>query len=116
MKSKVDKYDVDKLVPVPTDLSKLSDVGNNEVIKKNVYNELVKNINAIKTVDISDLVKKADYDTKVEEIEKKLDHKNDKCITTQEFNNLMADNFAARSKQANWQGKIIFLDLRIALI
>ena len=58
MKSKVDKYDVDKLVPVPTDLSKLSDVGNNEVIKKNVYNELVKNINAIKTTDITNELKK----------------------------------------------------------
>ena len=101
MKSKVDKFDVDKVVPVPTDLSKLSDVVNNEVIKKNVYNKLVKNVNAIKTLDISNLVKKADYDTKAEEIEKKLDRKNDKCITTQEFNNLMADNFAARSKQAN---------------
>ena len=58
MKSKVDKYDVDKLVPVPTDLSKVSDVGNNEVIKKNVYNELVKNINAIKTTDITNELKK----------------------------------------------------------
>ena len=58
MKSEVDKYDVDKLVPVPTDLSKLSDVGNNEVIKKNVYNELVKNINAIKTTDITNELKK----------------------------------------------------------
>ena len=58
MKSEVDKYDVDKLVPVPSDLSKLSDVGNNEVIKKNVYNELVKNINAIKTIDITNELKK----------------------------------------------------------
>ena len=58
MKSKVDKFDVDKVVPVPTDLSKLSDVGNNEVIKKNVYNELVKNINAIKTTDITNELKK----------------------------------------------------------
>ena len=58
MKSEVDKYDVDKLVPVPTDLSKVSDVGNNEVIKKNVYNELVKNINAIKTTDITNELKK----------------------------------------------------------
>ena len=45
----------------------------------------------------SDLVKKADYDTKSGEIEKKiLDHNSDKFITTQEFNKLTADNFAAR--------------------
>ena len=34
MKSKVDKLDVDKLVPVPFDLSKLSDVVRNDVVKK----------------------------------------------------------------------------------
>ena len=33
-KSKVDKLDVDKLVPVPVDLSKLSDVVKNDVVKK----------------------------------------------------------------------------------
>ena len=58
MKSKVDKIDVDKLVPVSTDLSKLSDAGNNEVVKKNVYDELVKKVNPIKTTDITNLVKK----------------------------------------------------------
>ena len=34
MKSKVDKLDVDKLLPVPGDLSKLSDVVKNDVGKK----------------------------------------------------------------------------------
>ena len=43
MKSKVDKLDVDKLVPVPVDLSKLSDVVKNDVIKKDVYNAKIKN-------------------------------------------------------------------------
>ena len=33
-KSKVDKLDVDKLSPVPGDLSKLSDVAKNDVGKK----------------------------------------------------------------------------------
>ena len=33
-KSKVDKVDVGKLVPVPVDLSKLSDVVKNNVVKK----------------------------------------------------------------------------------
>ena len=43
-KSKVDKLDVDKLVPVPVDLSKLSDVVKNDVVKKDVYNAKIKNI------------------------------------------------------------------------
>ena len=33
-KSKLDKLDVDKLVPVPFDLSKLSDIVKNNVVKK----------------------------------------------------------------------------------
>ena len=34
MKSKVDKLDLDKLVPVPVDLGKLSDVGKMMLLKK----------------------------------------------------------------------------------
>ena len=37
LESKVDKLDVDKLVPVPVDLSKLSDVVKNDVVIKDVY-------------------------------------------------------------------------------
>ena len=51
---------------------------------------------------ISNLVKKTDYDTKINEIEKKLaDHKRDKYITAPEFNKLTAENFAAKLSQAN---------------
>ena len=67
MKSKVDKLDVDKLALAPVDLSKLSDVVKNIVVKKTEYNELVKNVNAIQTTDTSDLVKKIDYNTKSNE-------------------------------------------------
>ena len=35
LKSKVDKLDIDKLAPVPVNLSKLSDVVKNDVVKKN---------------------------------------------------------------------------------
>ena len=34
-KTEIDKLDIDKLVPVPVDLSKLSDVVKNDVVKKN---------------------------------------------------------------------------------
>ena len=57
-KSKVNQLDVDKLGPVPVDLSKLSNVVKNDVVKKTEYIELVKNINNIKTTDTSELVKR----------------------------------------------------------
>ena len=43
LKNEVDKLDIDKLVPVPTDLSKLSNVVKKDVVK-NMYiiNELLK--------------------------------------------------------------------------
>ena len=34
LKTEVDKLDIDKLAPVPLDLSKLSDVVENDVVKK----------------------------------------------------------------------------------
>ena len=35
LKTKVDELDIDKLVPVPVDLSKSTNVVKNEVVKKN---------------------------------------------------------------------------------
>ena len=47
-------------------------------------------------------LKKTDYDTKVTEIENKLNnHNHDKYIDTSEFNKLAADVFNARLAQAN---------------
>ena len=43
LKIKVDKLDVDKSVPVPVDLRKLSNVVKYDVIKKDVYNAETKN-------------------------------------------------------------------------
>ena len=37
LKTEVDKLDIDKLVPVPADLSKLSDAVKNDVVKKDAY-------------------------------------------------------------------------------
>ena len=50
-KTEVDKLDIDKLVPVPTDLSKLSDLVKNDVVKKVDYNKLVTKVNNIDTSD-----------------------------------------------------------------
>ena len=55
--------------------------------------------------------KKTDYNTKINEIEKKItDHSHDKYITTPEFNKLTAENFAARVAQANLLRKTDFDD------
>ena len=51
LKTKVDKLDIDKLVPVSVDLSKLSDVGKNDVVKKAVYEKLAAKVNDIDTSD-----------------------------------------------------------------
>ena len=40
LKTEVDKLDIGKLVPVPTDLSKLSNVVKNNVAKKDVYDKI----------------------------------------------------------------------------
>ena len=45
LKTEVDKLDIDKLVPVPVDLSKLSDVVKNDVVKKTEYDKLVAQVN-----------------------------------------------------------------------
>ena len=77
------------MVSVPVDLKKLSDVVDKEVVKKDVYDELVKKVNAIQTTDTSNEDKKADYDTKIEELEKKImitTHDHGKYNTNQEFN------------------------------
>ena len=49
LKTEVDKLDINKLVPVPVDLSKLSDVVKNDVVKKTVYDQLVAKVNSIDT-------------------------------------------------------------------
>ena len=49
LKTKLDNLDVDKLKNVPTGLSKLSDLVENVVVKKTVYDKLVVKVNAIDT-------------------------------------------------------------------
>ena len=92
LKTEVDKLDINKLVPVPIDLSKPSDVVKNDVVKKTLYDKLVAKENNIDTSgfvlktkydtdkselenkipDTSGLVKKTDYNAKITEIEGKI--------------------------------------------
>ena len=68
LKTEVDKLQIDKLAPVSVDLSKLSDVVKNDVIKKTVYDKLVAKVNNINT---SDFVLKTNYNTDKTELGKK---------------------------------------------
>ena len=69
LKTEVDKLDIEKLVPVPVDLSKLSDVVKNDVVKKTVYDKLVAKVN---NIDTNDFVLKTKYQTDKTELEKKI--------------------------------------------
>ena len=69
LKTEVDKLDIDKLAPVPVDLSKLSDVVKNDVVKKTVYDKLVAKVN---NIDTSAFVLKTKYWTDKTELEKKI--------------------------------------------
>ena len=71
LKTEVDKLDIDKLAPVPTDLSKLSDVVKNNVVKKADYNTKITEIEG-KIPHTDALVKKTDYNTKITKIEDKI--------------------------------------------
>ena len=69
LKTEVDKLDMNKLVPLPTDLSKLSNVVKNDVIKKTEYNKLVNKINNINT---SGFILKTKYDADKLKLENKI--------------------------------------------
>ena len=66
-KSKVDRLDVDKLVPVPVDLGKLSDVVKNDVFEKDVYNAKIKNIED-KISDVTNLATKTTLNANTNEV------------------------------------------------
>ena len=69
LKTEVDKLDIDKLTPIPNDLSKLSNVVKNDAVKKLVYNKLVAKVD---NVDTSGFVLKTKYNTDKTELENKI--------------------------------------------
>ena len=69
LKTEVDKLNIDKLALAPVDLSKLSDVVKNDVIKKTAYDKLVAKVN---NIDTNDFVLQTKYQTDKTELEKKI--------------------------------------------
>ena len=69
LKAEIDKLDIDELVRVPVDLSKLSDVLKKDVVKKIVYDKLVAKVNSI---DTKGFVFKTKYHADKSDLEKKI--------------------------------------------
>ena len=69
LKTEGDKSDIDKLVSVPVDLSKLSDLLKYDVVEKKAYDKLVAKVNSI---DSSRFALKTKYNIDESEIENKI--------------------------------------------
>ena len=74
LKVEINKIDVDKLKTVLIELSKLSNVVNNDVVKKTVYEKLVAKV---KNIDTNGFVLKTKHDTNKSDLEKKIPDTND---------------------------------------
>ena len=77
LKLDVDELDIDKLKTVPVDLSKLSNVVDNDVVKKTVFDKLVAKVNAIFT---NRFVLKTHYNTDKSGLEKKIHDTSKKIV------------------------------------
>ena len=69
LKTEVDILDIEKLVPIPNDLSILSNVVKNDVVKKVDYNKLDAKVY---NIDINDFVLKTKYSIDKTELENKI--------------------------------------------
>ena len=69
LKKEVDKLDVSKSVPFPSDLAKLSNTVNNDVVKKTDY---VKLVTKVDNIDTTNFVLKTKYGTDIGEINETL--------------------------------------------
>ena len=82
---------MDKLAPVPVDLSKLSDVVKNDAVKKDVYDKLVAKVD---NVDTSGFVLKTKYNNDKTELEKTIPDVTD---------------FVKKVNSVNWKTKFLIL-------
>ena len=107
LKTAVDKLDIDKLAPLPVDLSELSDVVKNDVVKKDVYDTLVAKVD---NIDTSNFVLKAKYQTDKPELENKISDVSNLVKKTKltELENKIPDisNLAAKTALTTVENKI----------
>ena len=79
LKAEVHKIDVDKLKTLPVDLSKISHLVRNEVVKKTKYEKLVTKVN---NNDTCGFVLKTKYDTEKSDLERKISETHKKIPDT----------------------------------
>ena len=107
LKTEVHKSYINKLAPVPVDLSKLSDLVKNDVVKKFVYDKLVAKVN---NIDTGDFVLKTKYNTDKTELEKKISNVTDfvKEVKLTELENKIPDisNLATKAALTAVENKI----------
>ena len=103
----MDPLDIEKLVPVPLNSSKLSDEVKNDVVKKAVYDKFVAKVNSIYT---GDFALKAKYQTDKTELEKKIPDVSNlvKKAKLTELENKIADvsNLATKTAPTAVENKI----------
>ena len=85
LKSNVDKFFFDKLVPVSVDLSKISDLVKNDVVKKYLYDAKIKNIED-KIPNITNLATNTTLYAKINEVKKEIPNITNLAATTTALN------------------------------
>ena len=113
LKSKVDKLVVDKLVPVPVDLSKLTDVVKYNAVKKDVYNAKIKNIED-KVPDVTNLATNASLDAKINEVKNKIPNITNLATTT--ALTVSIPNVSILVKKLSITQKLVKLKIKLLLI
>ena len=108
LKTEIDKLDIDKLVPVSVDLSKLSDIVKNDVVKKTLFDKMVVKVD---NIDTSDHVLKTIYNTDKTELGKKIPNVTNfvKKTKVTELENKIPDisNIATKTALALVENKIL---------
>ena len=121
LKTEIDKIDADKLNTAPVDLVKLNNVVKNDVVEKTEYNSLKTKVDSIDTTnfvvktkhekdisdledkiskidkkisDVSSLVKKTDFNSKINEVESEIS--SFIALATNSAYSMAADVFKAR--------------------
>ena len=78
LQTEIDKLNIDKLAPVLNDSAKLSNVVENDVVYKTVYDKLVAKVN---NIDTAGFVLKTSYDKDKSDFEKKVSDADKKFLT-----------------------------------
>ena len=118
LKSKVDKVYVDKLVPVPAALGKLSDELKNDVVKKDAYNAKIKNIED-KIPDITSVASNAALNAKINEIKNNISKVTKLATTTTTALTAVENkipNVSSLSKKLTMIQKLVKFKIKLLLI